>query len=192
MQLQKSVMFMGIAGSWKTSQSKLLARLSWSKRFTAGELIKQNTALSQQLKNWNELNRDDSYRWAHSILWPQTWENIILDGFFRSQGNFAAAVDVFPDIEIIYLQTSIKQWLDRVLSRWRDTSERVAHTDVSKISSLVRRMIFDEDKIKNVFDYSSACINFIPNTWIMSDYDNSIEGTQKRVIYELRNKNILI
>lgn len=162
MQLQTSVMFMWIAGSGKTTQSQLLSQKTQSICISAGKELKENKEMAEFLNHGHEVPYEYAYTWSHDLLLKYNWSPVILDGFFRSPGNFDAIKDIYPKLEIIYLPIHFQTALTRILkwNRWR-------HDDWDP-DFIKYRMLFDLKKIQEISSNTSQ-LTCLETWWWIQD-----------------------
>jgi adenylate kinase family enzyme len=159
MKLEKTVMFVGIPWSWKSTQSQILSEITWVRRIWMGELLREESKVNTELQTLMNASFELPYETAFSLakwIFIDHWKTpLILDWFYRSPWNFDAVKKYFPNFQIVYLQVGCKTAVQRILSGQR---ERI---DDRNYELIRKRIQNDITKIQHIVGRDNAfCINW--------------------------------
>jgi adenylate kinase len=171
------IIFLGIAGSGKSSQGRLLSQTTGLDFISLGEVLRnQVDPLRQETLQKGELLPDDEVvDYVDSIIEKNRGRNFILDGFPRtvSQVEWLTKQINRNEIKVIHLVVDEKTITERLILRNRSDDNPIA----------IRHRIEEyNDSINNIVEHLKANGIEVKNV----NGNGSVEEIQKRIAESLK------
>jgi adenylate kinase len=155
------LIFIGIQGSGKWTQARILKEKYWFEIFETGqalrEITKKETELWKLVKQTIQAGKQVSPEIIENILLDfiknSKWENIIFDWLVRNKWNKQTADKILKDYKVIYFDLDEQEAINRLLGRmynpktW-ETFPAGTEIDPKTWDKLIKRSDDEENAIK--------------------------------------------